>query len=209
MFSEQLRYGQDPSVVRRTKTWGDPIKWNREAHALGGNFKVFTASWSDFFHEAADEWRDEAWRVIKMCPNLTFQILTKRADRIAGHLPFDWAEGYKNCWLGVSVSEVKGLWRTDVLRSIPSRVRFVSYEPALGPLNKLNLSGIHQVIYGAESGPNYRPDNDDWARDVLAKCRVQGVAFFFKQSGGLRSGTRPTLDGQTIQEFPLCQKIPA
>src|SRR5437868_587512 len=81
MFREQRRYGRDPTQVVRTKTWNDPIKWNRQAAEAGRKDLVFTCSWSDFFHEGADEWRDEAWAVIRSCPNLIFQILTKRADR--------------------------------------------------------------------------------------------------------------------------------
>src|SRR5688572_899551 len=87
MFPGQKRYGRDPTTVVRTKTWGDPLKWQREAAAAGRTETVFTCSWSDWFHENADEWRDEAWDLIKRCPNLQFQILTKRHDRILGHLP--------------------------------------------------------------------------------------------------------------------------
>src|SRR4051812_22014760 len=94
MFTEQARYGKDPSVVTRTQTWGEPLKWQRKAEAAGISQLVFTCSWSDWFHADADLWRDEAWRVVRQCPNLIFQILTKRPDRIADHLPKDWGDGY-------------------------------------------------------------------------------------------------------------------
>lgn len=119
MFAAQRRYGLDPSVVVRTKTWGDPRKWQRAAQAGGRIERVFTCSWSDWFHKDADGWRAEAWRLVKNCPNLHFQILTKRADRIAELLPSDWSGGYPNVWLGGSISEEKGLWRADELRKIP------------------------------------------------------------------------------------------
>ena len=92
MFRDQRRYGRDPSVVVRTKTWRDPLRWQKKAEAAGRTDLVFTCSWSDWFHEDADPWRDEAWGVVCGCPNLTFQILTKRPARILGHLPADWAE---------------------------------------------------------------------------------------------------------------------
>ena len=82
MFAAQRRYGLDPSVVVRTKTWGDPRKWQRAAQAGGRIERVFTCSWSDWFHKDADGWRAEAWRLVKNCPNLHFQILTKRVTAL-------------------------------------------------------------------------------------------------------------------------------
>lgn len=203
MFREQERYGKDPSVVVRCKTWGDPIKWQRQAWQDGTRPLVFTCSWSDWFHAAADDWRAEAWALVKACPNLTFQILTKRADRISEHLPSDWGNGYPNVWLGVSICERSGLWRADLLRSVPARVRFISYEPALGPIaGELGLAGIHWVIYGGESGPGFRSEDKQWARDMHAACTAAGVAFFHKQSAALQSGWGAKLDGQIVQQFP-------
>jgi protein gp37 len=204
MFTAQSRYGRDPNIVTRTKTWGDPVRWQAEAAREGKQTLVFTCSWSDWFHADADEWRSEAWRLVKSCPNLTFQILTKRADRIAANLPPDWGEGYPNVWLGVSISESKGAWRSDELRKIPARVRFISYEPALGPLaDTLDMTGIHWVIAGGESGPGFRPMDLQWARDMRDKCRASGVAYFFKQSAAPRTEMGIELDGQIVREFPV------
>jgi protein gp37 len=204
MFAAQARYGRDPSVVVRTNTWRDPLRWQTAALKSGQRRLVFTCSWSDWFHAAADGWRAEAWTIIRACPKLTFQILTKRPERILPHLPADWGNtGYKNVWLGISVSDANGIWRVDQLRHVPARVRFISYEPALGPLAGLDLAGIQWLIYGGESGPGHRADDTQWARDVRDLCRRSGTRFFYKQSAGPRPGTGITLDGEIVKEYPL------
>ncbi len=139
MFTEQRRYGRDPSVVVRCSpaTFNAPIK-KREWLDLAPGSLVFTCSWSDWFHEKADAWRDEAWEVIRQRPDLTWQILTKRPERIAGHLPSWWGdadcEAPDNIWLGVSIENRRFVSRADVLREVPAAVRFISAEPLLGPL---------------------------------------------------------------------------
>ncbi|MFO0848020.1 MAG: DUF5131 family protein [Gemmataceae bacterium] len=208
MFRQQREYGRDPTVVRRTKTWGDPSKWQRAAAKAGRTEFVFTASWSDWFHEDADAWRGEAWAVIKKCPNLTFQVLTKRPERIADHLPTDWGDGYENVWLGVSVERDDYGWRADVLRAVPAKVRWVCAEPLLGPLPSLNLDGIHWVVCGGESGPGWRPMDPDWARGLRDKCRAAGVPFYFKQGNGRRARTDPRLDGERLHEMPAARRVP-
>ena len=202
MFTQQERYGRDPSIVVRTQTWRDPLRWQRQAQADGGNDLVFTCSWSDWFHANADPWRDEAWAVVRQCPNLTFQILTKRPERIAEHLPADWGEGYANVWLGVSIENNRYVGRADLLRAIPARVRFISAEPLLGPLPGLDLTSIHWLIVGGESGPGFRPMDVEWARNLRDRARAAGVAFFFKQSSALRPETGDELDGREWKEFP-------
>src|SRR3990167_6659641 len=136
MFTEQRRYGNDPAVVMRTKTWGDPLKWQKKAAAAGVFENVFTCSWSDWFIEQADEWREEAWQIVKRTPNLIYQILTKRPENIASRLPKDWGSGYQNVWLGVSVEDQKHAdKRITKLLKIPAVVRFLSCEPLLGPVD--------------------------------------------------------------------------
>ena len=162
MFADLIRFGRDPNQPHRTKTWGDPIKWNRQAENSAPS-RVFTCSLSDWFHEGADQWRAEAWEVIRRCPNLQFQVLTKRPLRIADHLPADWGDGYPNVWLGVSIENNDYVWRADVLRKIPAHVRFIGAEPLLGPLPDLDLRGFHWLIAGGESGPGYRPMDRNWA----------------------------------------------
>jgi protein gp37 len=202
MFEQLKRYGRDPCVVHRTKTWGDPQRWNEQARRGGRTERVFTCSLSDFFHEGADAWRPEAWAVIRRCPHLEFQILTKRPLRIADHLPPDWGEGYPNVWLGVSIESNDYCWRADVLRQIPVRVRWISAEPLLGPLPDLDLTGIHWIVVGGESGPGYRDMDHAWARQIRNFAHAQGAAFYFKQSAGPRPGKGDLLDGRRWREFP-------
>jgi protein gp37 len=195
MYTEKKMYGQDPTKVVRSKTkFDDPLKWKEPA-------MVFTCSWSDFFIEQADEWRPEAWEIIKRTPHLTYQVLTKRPERIADHLPHDWGTGYKNVWLGVSAeNQDYAEERIPRLLSIPAVIRFVSAEPLLGPidLDTPDSGGLHAtgcggpcdcapkldwVIVGGESGHGARTMQIQWAESLLDQCATAGVAFFLKQFG--------------------------
>lgn len=176
MFSDKARYGQDPTnVVRSKTTFNEPLKWKEPA-------LVFTCSWSDFFIEEADPWRPDAWAIIEKTRHLTYQILTKRPERIP--LPERGDEPHDNVWLGVSVEDRKyGLPRIDILRTIPAKVRFLSIEPQLEDLGDLDLTGIGWVIVGGESGHNARPFMTNWARKIIAQCAEQKVPAFVKQLG--------------------------
>jgi protein gp37 len=202
MFTAQERYGQDPTVVTRTGTWRQPVKWEREAAAGNRTARVFTCSWSDWFHVDADPWRDEAWAVVRACPHLHFQILTKRHERIADHLPADWGDGYPNVWLGVSIENDRFTHRADALRDIPAAVRFISAEPVLGPMPSLDLTGIDWLIVGGESGPGFRPMDVAWVRELRVKAAAAGTAFFFKQSAAPRTEMGIHLDGAIVREYP-------
>jgi len=208
MFTAQERYGQDPSTVIRSKSkWNDPLKWQRAAAAAGRVERIFTCSWSDWFHVDADPWRAEAWAIVRQCPNLHFQILTKRDDRIVSQLPADWGEGYPNVWLGVSIENDRFTYRADRLRAIPAAVRFISAEPVLGPMPSLNLKRIDWLIVGGESGPNFRPMDHQWVRELRAKAKRAGTAFFFKQSAAPRTEMGITLDGEIVREYPTPRVI--
>jgi protein gp37 len=207
MFRDQRRYGRDPSEVVRTKTWRDPLRWQKKAQAAGRTDLVFTCSWSDWFHADADTWRSEAWAVVRQCPNLAFQILTKRPERIPEHLPADWGPGYDNVWLGVSVERNDYVWRADLLRTVPARTRWVCAEPLLGPLPDLRLDGIHWLVVGGESGPDWRPMDLQWVRDLRNRCRSAGVAFYFKQANGPYPGMNARLDGRFYQEMPAVPTV--
>jgi protein gp37 len=210
MFTAQRRAGLNPEVVVRTSKWGEPHKWERAAAIDHRRELVFTCSWSDWFHDTADRWRDEAWEVIRACPHLHFQILTKRPERIAAHLPADWgAEGYPNVWLGVSIENDRFVGRADLLRTIPAVVRFISAEPLLGPLPSLNLTSIDWIIVGGESGPGYRPMDLAWVRALRTHAQAAGVAFFFKQSAAPRTEMGIHLDGQLVRHYPTPRRARA
>jgi protein gp37 len=195
MYRDKKRYGQDPSFVTKSKTSFDaPLKWQKPR-------LIFTCSWSDFFIEEADPWREDAWNVIRNTPQHTYQILTKRPERINSHLPSDWP--FENVWLGVSVENQRFYNRINVLQRIPSQVRFLSLEPLLAPMPALPLDGISWVIVGGESGPHCRPMKAQWVREIQLQCLTSRVPFFFKQWGGVRKRTAGrTLDGKEWNEMP-------
>ena len=213
MYREKERYGQNPEIVVRSKTkFRDPLKWKYPA-------LVFTCSWSDWFHEAADEWRDEAWEIVKATPHLTYQILTKRPERIMAHLPKDWdALAYQNVWLGVSVENQRWTSRIEELARVNCLTKFVSAEPLLGPLDltvELDQNGwpedsilldvVEWVIVGGESGKEQREMKLDWARKIRDDCSYHEKSFFLKQLGGhpdARAHDKAILDGRTHTEIP-------
>lgn len=208
-FLVSNRMGRDFGTPWRTKTWRDPYRWNKRApelaEALGRRVRVFCASLTDFFLKEADEWRDEAWQVIRECQNLDFLILTKRPALIEKRLPADWGTGYPNVWLGTTCGVRSSYPRLDVLRTIPACVRFVSCEPLLESLADIDLTGFHWLIAGGESGSGYRVMDEKWARELRDVCQKQRVGFFFKQHSGFRPATDPTLDGRQHHESPLVQ----
>ena len=202
---------------QRTKTpWANVRTWNRQAKSKPGILgphrprMVFVGSLMDIFedHPDANAIRPDVWQLIRECGNLDFQLLTKRPENIKRMLPNNWGRGYKNVWLGTSIEDEKVADRIGILAGIPARIRFISYEPALGPLasNSIlhaNHFDIHWIIYGGESGPNFRTHDLNWARAMFDFCREYKIAFFYKQAAGRFPGAEPTLDGKTIQEFPL------
>lgn len=217
MYREQIQYGNDPSLIRRSKTtFTAPLKWREPK-------RVFTCSWSDFFIEEADEWRGEAWDIIRQTPNHTYQILTKRPENIAARLPHDWGDGWPNVWLGVSAEDQDNAdRRISYLLRTPASIRFVSCEPLLGPIDILKASlseppdydfvevfhprqtyRIDWVIVGGESGPKARTMNPYWARGLRDQCQTSNIPFFFKQWGCFKKRDDDRLlDGQLWEEFP-------
>lgn len=208
------RFGNDvwglnkPRKKLSNAHWAKPKKWNKACAAKGTKDKVFSSSMCDNFedHPTIAEELLRLWALIKETPNLEWQLLTKRADRIKDCLPPDWGDGYPNVWLGVSVENDDYCWRVDALREIPAKIRFISYEPAIGPVPSLNLDNIHWLIFGGESGENRRPMKDEWAVEAMAKCREKEVAFFFKQHSALKSGVDCYLNGVEYKEFPLYEQ---
>lgn len=169
---------------------------------------IFVNSMSDLFHEGVpDDYIGRVLDVIAASPQHQFQILTKRAERLAS-----FADEYSlppNAWFGVSVENAEYAWRIEHLRKIPSRVRFLSIEPLLGPLDDLDLSGIDWVIAGGESGPKARPMDPSWVRGIRELCLDADVPFFFKQWGGRRKKLAGRiLDGRTWDEMPRGVPLP-
>lgn len=179
---------------------GDPIRWNAPR-------RIFVNSMSDLFHEGVpDEYIEKVCRVMLAAHWHTYQVLTKRADRMARLLkgPLRRAAEAEHIWWGVSVENRKhGLPRIARLRAARPSVAFLSIEPLLEDLGEMNLRGIHWVIVGGESGPGARPMHPDWVRSVRRQCRAARVPFFFKQWGGVRKiETGRLLDGRTYDESP-------
>jgi protein gp37 len=179
---------------------GDPLRWSKP-------LRIFVNSMSDLFHpKVPDDYIVKVARVMTAANWHTYQILTKRAERmhalLKGKLRF--AAEQAHIWWGVSVENREhGLPRIDLLREAPAQVRFLSVEPLLENLGPMNLTRIDWVIVGGESGPGARPMNADWVRNIRAQCRSAKVAFFFKQWGGVRKKeTGRELDNRTYDEFP-------
>lgn len=164
---------------------------------------VFVNSMSDLFHEKVPlEYIQQVFETIDKCPQHTFQILTKRSKRlkeISKELPWP-----SNLWMGVSVEDQRVIQRIDDLRLVPARIRFLSCEPLIGPLENLMLDGIDWVIVGGESGPKARPMKKEWVTSIHRQCREADVPFFFKQWGGVRKDlTGRELHGRTYDAMPV------
>ena len=158
-----------------------PYGWRKPA-------LVFVNSMSDLFHEEVPlEFIERVFGVMEDCPHLTFQVLTKRSERlqeISPELPWP-----ANVWMGVSVENAEATFRIHDLRQVPAAVRFLSCEPLIGSLGRYSLRGIDWVIVGGESGARPRPMETKWVLDIRDKCQLAGVPFFFKQWGGRNKKT--------------------
>lgn len=172
-----------------------PLKWKKPR-------VIFVNSMSDLFHEdIPQDYVAKVFDVMTRADHHIYQVLTKRQERLAELAPdLPWPE---HVWMGVTIENRRWVERADYLRLVPAAVRFISAEPLLGYLEGLDLTGIHWVIAGGESGPKHRPVKADWIRDVRDRCDDAGVAFFFKQWGGNRakSGGRE-LDGHEYSAMP-------
>lgn len=196
-------YGRDFNTVTRAKGFDKPLTWKEPS-------MIFTCSWSDFFIAEADKWRSEAWQIIKDTSH-TWQILTKRPERIKDCLPADWGEGYPNVWLGVSVESPDNTHRIGELAKIPAALRFISAEPLLEPFvlseYVVGWRWIHWLIVGGESGPYARKLNIQGAHALIMSAQNMGIPVFFKQVGGnTKIGDvwgGDELFGRRYQEIPL------
>lgn len=163
---------------------------------------VFVNSMSDIFHDDIPlAYIKRVFATMRDCPHHTFQVLTKRSERLADLAPkLPWS---KNVWMGVSVEDARVLSRVHDLQGVPAAVRFLSLEPLIGPLHQLPLEGIQWVIVGGESGPRARAMHKEWVTSIYRQCRAVRVPFFFKQWGGVRKDlTGRQLNGRTYDEMP-------
>lgn len=182
---------------RRTKTWGNPVKWNARLEGTGRRERVFCASLADVFdnHRSIEQsWRDDLWALIERTPNLDWLLLTKRPQNIQRFIPADWLDRGcpENVWLGATAeNQEEADRRIPHLIAIPASVRFLSMEPLLGPVDLTRWSGLVDdcdfgldwIITGGESGPGARPSHPDWFRSLRDQCVNANVAFHFKQWG--------------------------
>lgn len=178
----------------------DPLRWRDPK-------MIFVNSMSDLFHaDVSDAYIELVARVMVTAKWHTFQVLTKRAERMRALLNsrLQFAASEPHIWWGVSVEDKQyGLPRVRELAAAEARVRFLSIEPLLEDLGRFNLNGIHWVIAGGESGPGARKMERDWVISIRDKCKAGGVPFFFKQWGGVRKHrTGRLLDGRTYDEYP-------
>jgi protein gp37 len=198
--------GTQPRTMSQ-QNWNKPIKWN--AHSdTNSPTKVFCGSMCDWADKNAPEGeRERLFGLIAKTPNLAWQLLTKRAPNIEKYLPSDWGEGYDNVWIGVTVENKReGLKRIEHLRKIPAKIRFLSIEPLLEDLGDIDLTDIHWVIVGGESGNGCRPIKREWIVDIQKQCAEQKVPFFFKQWGGRTNKNRCELDGVEFKEYPITDR---
>ena len=164
---------------------------------------IFVNSMSDLFHKDVPlDFIQRVFDTMKRSHWHQFQVLTKRSERLAELSPFlEWAD---NIWMGVSVENDKYTYRIDDLRKTDAKIKFLSVEPLIGPISKMNLKGINWVIVGGESGPGARPIERDWVVSIRDQCLKARVPFFFKQWGGVqKKKTGRLLDGRTWDQMPV------
>lgn len=177
-----------------TRRSGQRTVWNgivrEDRHALSIPYrwkkprKVFVNSMSDLFHESVSaEFILSVWKVMRETPQHNYQILTKRPERMAEIVAFAVGDILPNVWLGTSIENAEVVSRIDHLRKVPAAIRFISFEPLIGPVGIVDLEGIHWAIVGGESGRLARPIKEEWVDQIYGQCLTANTAFFFKQWG--------------------------
>lgn len=173
----------------------EPLKWKKPRH-------IFVNSMSDLFHEKIElDYIKEVFAVMEKAHWHKFQVLTKRSSLLLKYSPeLPWPE---NVWMGVSVEDGRVLDRINDLRKTGAQIKFLSLEPLIGPLKRLNLNGIDWVIVGGESGPGAREMKRKWVIDIKDQCAKESIPFFFKQWGGVRKSKKGRdIDGEFYNEMP-------
>jgi protein gp37 len=191
----QHKYANGFKLTIHENTLSDPLHWKKPQ-------MIFVSSMSDLFHKDVPlHFIQRAFNVMKQASWHTFQVLTKRSQRLLEtNQSLNWPA---NVWMGVSIENSDYTFRIDHLRETNARVKFISLEPLLGPLPHLELHKIDWVIVGGESGPGARPMKEKWVIDIKDQCVASDVPFFFKQWGGVRKKSKGReLRGRTWDEFP-------
>jgi protein gp37 len=205
-FSERFRgvaghaFETGFDLTLRPERLAQPLAWRRPR-------MIFVNSMSDLFHkEVPRTFIDQVFDTMEKADHHTFQVLTKRSSLMRDYLKRRYGKELapKHIWLGVSVEDAAAASRIRHLQQSPANVRFISAEPLIGPIGQVDLTGVHWLIAGGESGPGARVMHIDWARDIRDQCAEQDVAFFFKQWGGFRPKTGGRdLDGRQWNELPM------
>jgi len=191
----QPNYRNGFEVATHEKALQIPLKWKKPQ-------MIFVNSMSDLFHEKVpDSFIHKVFEIMREAHWHRFQVLTKRAERMESFS--DRVEWPVNVWLGVSVETQKYLYRLDHLRRTGAVIKFISFEPLLGPLEDIDFSGIDWSIVGGESGPKARPIKEEWVKGIRDQCTNAGVPFFFKQWGGTnKKKAGRLLEGKTWSQMP-------
>jgi protein gp37 len=209
--SGQVEWGNHPRRRTTEAYWRGPLKWNSQATSFYKRFgrrrRVFCASLADVFDNKVDrKWRADLFDLMRQCDQIDWQVLTKRPQNIKKMLPSDWSDGYPNVWLGTTAEDAASYQQRVIhLLDLPAVVKFVSYEPALGPLGPIKVGSKTPdwIIIGGESGVRAdlaRSTDPNWARDVIAECQQHNVAPFLKQWGSYANNPLVAEDGLTIRE---------
>ncbi|MCB2085553.1 MAG: phage Gp37/Gp68 family protein [Sphingomonadaceae bacterium] len=198
---------------KRGAVWTDRVRCHEESIEIPLNWKkprrVFVNSMSDLFHpDVPSDFVRRIWAVMRQTPQHHYQILTKRPHRMAQLLKEISPRPLGNVWLGTSVEDQRVVGRIDHLRDVPASIRFISFEPLIGDVGNIDLSGIHWAIVGGESGPRARSMDSEWVENILDQCLDSGTAFFFKQWGGVnKKKTGRLLHGREWNEWPEFERV--
>jgi len=213
-MAARLQAMDHPSYAGTTRKSGNRQVWTGKVHLLEHALEiplawkkprlVFVNSMSDLFQESVPfEFVERVWRVMERASIHTFQVLTKEPDRMAEFLDRRSAPALRNVWLGTSVEDRRVSDRIAQLKGCAATVRFISFEPLIGSVGRVDLSNIHWAIVGGESGPGARPLQIDWVEEIFEQCDSHGVRFFFKQWGGVnKKRTGRTFKGRTWDDMP-------
>lgn len=219
-MAARLQAMDHPSYEGTTRKSGNRYVWSGKTHLLEHTLDiplkwkkprlVFVNSMSDLFQDSIPfEYVDRVWDTMAEAKIHTFQILTKQPERMAEFLKQRGGKPLGNVWVGTSVEDSRVVSRIDDLNQCPAVVRFISFEPLIGPVGRVNLSKIHWAIVGGESGPKARPLEIEWVNEIFNQCETHDVRFFFKQWGGVnKKRTGRTFKGRTWDDMPALH-VPA